>query len=73
MKKNQKFDVSELPSFDTEAYLDSEEAIAAFLADIIDANDASLLASELGDIARARGMAETSMHSEKRGADGRHE
>ena len=39
-------------------YLDSETAIAAYLTDILEANDAALLASALGDIARARGMAE---------------
>jgi probable addiction module antidote protein len=38
--------------------LDSEAAIAAFLSDILEANDAALLASALGDIARARGMTE---------------
>lgn len=35
-----------------------EEAIAAYLTDILQANDAGLLASALGDIARARGMTE---------------
>jgi probable addiction module antidote protein len=56
MKK--KIDVDALPTFDVASYLDSEEAIAAFLTDILQANDAALLASALGDIARARGMAE---------------
>ena len=37
-------------------YLDSEEAIAAYLTDILQANDAGLLSAALGDIARARGM-----------------
>ena len=50
--------VSELPEFDPAKYLDSEEAIAAYLTDIMEANDASLLAAALGDIARARGMTE---------------
>ena len=35
-----------------------ETAIAAYLTDILEANDAALLASALGDIARARGMTE---------------
>jgi probable addiction module antidote protein len=47
-----------LPIFDPASYLDSEEAIAAYLTDILETNDAALLASALGDIARARGMSE---------------
>ncbi|KGS08718.1 addiction module antidote protein [Burkholderia sp. ABCPW 111] len=50
--------VDELPVFDAAPYLDNEEAIAAYLTDILEANDAGLLASALGDIARARGMTE---------------
>ena len=34
------------------------QAVAAYLTDILQANDAALLASALGDIARARGMTE---------------
>jgi probable addiction module antidote protein len=56
MKK--KIKVADLTAFDAAPYLDSEEAIAAYLTDIIEANDASLLAAALGDIARARGMTE---------------
>ena len=48
--------VDELPEFDAAKYLDSEEAVAAYLTDILEANDAGLLAAALGDIARARGM-----------------
>ncbi len=50
--------VADLPEFDTAPYLDSEAAIAAYLTDILEANDSALLASALGDIARARGMSE---------------
>ena len=50
--------VEELPEFDVAPYLDSETSIAACLTDILDANDASLRAAALGDIARARGMTE---------------
>jgi probable addiction module antidote protein len=50
--------VDELPDFDAAPYLDNEETIAAYLTDILEANDAALLASALGDIARARGMSE---------------
>lgn len=49
---------TDLPDFDAARYLDSEEAIAAYLTDIIAANDPALLAAALGDIARARGMSE---------------
>lgn len=48
--------VDELPAFDAAPYLDSDEAIAAYLTDILQANDAGLLSAALGDIARARGM-----------------
>jgi probable addiction module antidote protein len=50
--------VADLPVFDAAPYLDSETAIAAYLTDILAADDAALLASALGDIARARGMSE---------------
>jgi probable addiction module antidote protein len=55
---NKRIKASDLPEFDAALYLDSEEAIAAYLTDILEANDAALLASALGDIARARGMTE---------------
>lgn len=54
----QRIKVDELPVFDAAPYLDNEEAIAAYLTDILEANDAGLLAAALGDIARARGMTE---------------
>ena len=50
--------IADLPKFDAAHYLNSETAIAAYLTDILEANDAALLASALGDIARARGMAD---------------
>jgi probable addiction module antidote protein len=49
---------TDLPDFDAAPYLDSREAIAAYLTDILEANDPALLAAALGDIARARGMSE---------------
>ena len=52
--------VDELPGFDAPSYLDSEATIAAYLADILAANDAALLAAALDDIARARGVSESS-------------
>lgn len=48
----------DLPEFDAARYLNSETSIAAYLTDILQANDAALLAAALGDIARARGMTE---------------
>jgi probable addiction module antidote protein len=50
--------VTDLTEFDAAPYLDGEAAIAAYLTDILEANDPALLASALGDIARARGMSE---------------
>ena len=55
---NKRIKVADLPEFDAAPYLDSEESIAAYLTDILQANDAGLLAAALGDIARARGMSE---------------
>ena len=55
---NKKLKIRDPPRFDAAKYLDDEKAIAVFLTDIIAANDAGLLASALGDIARARGMTE---------------
>lgn len=49
---------ADLPEFDATPYLDSEVAIAAYLTDILETNNAALLAAALGDIARARGMTE---------------
>ena len=50
--------VADLPEFDAAPYLDNEASVAAYLTDILDANDPALLAAALGDIARARGMSE---------------
>lgn len=55
---NKRINAADLPEFDATPYLDSEVAIAAYLTDILEANDAALLAAALGDIARARGMTE---------------
>jgi probable addiction module antidote protein len=58
MKTAKRIKTTDLPNFDAAPYVDSEEAIAAYLTDILEANDAALLAAALGDIARARGMSE---------------
>jgi probable addiction module antidote protein len=55
---SKKIRVEDLPIFDTSQYLDDEVTIAAYLTDILEANNAALLAAALGDIARARGMTE---------------
>ncbi len=49
---------AELPAFDAAEYLDSEEAVAAYLTAMIEEGDPAMLAAALGDIARARGMSE---------------
>ena len=49
---------TELPEFDATEFLDSDEAIADYLTQVLAENDGSLLAAALGDIARARGMSE---------------
>lgn len=49
----QRIKVDELPEFDAAPYLDSEKAIAAYLVDILDADDAGLLVIAFGDIAHA--------------------
>ena len=43
--------------FDAVDYLDSDEAIAAYLTAVMEEKDPQLLLAALGDIARARGMA----------------
>jgi probable addiction module antidote protein len=58
MNMTKRIKVTELSNFDAAPYLDSEESIAAYLTDILTANDPALLAAALGDIARARGMSE---------------
>jgi len=50
--------VAALPEFDAARYLNNDAAIAAYLTDVLEANDPALLAGALGDIARARGMGE---------------
>jgi probable addiction module antidote protein len=45
-------------TFDFSQHLDNPKTIAAYLDSILEEDDAGLLAAALGDIARARGMAE---------------
>ncbi len=44
--------------FDSAKYLVDNEAVAAYLSDMLEEGDASVLAAALGNIARARGMAQ---------------
>ena len=50
--------IDALPEFDAAPYLSDETTMAAYLTDILEANDPALLAAALGDVARARGMSE---------------
>lgn len=54
MGKTNRIKVADLPEFDAARYLTDETAIAAYLADILEANDPALLDAALDDIARAR-------------------
>ncbi|MCG1040625.1 MULTISPECIES: addiction module antidote protein [Burkholderiaceae] len=54
----QRIKVSQLPEFDAAEYLNSEEDVASYLTSVLEENDPALLAAALGDIARARGMAQ---------------
>lgn len=53
-----KIKISELRKFDIVDYLDSDEAIAEYLSEMMDENDPGLFVAALGDVARARGMSE---------------
>ena len=53
-----RINVADLPEFDASQLLDSDEAVVAYLNDVLQADDAALLAAALGDVARARGMAD---------------
>lgn len=52
----QRIIVAELPDFDAAPYLDCPQAIAACLGDIHATGNASLVASALDDITRARSL-----------------
>lgn len=50
-------------AFDAAEYLDSDEAIAAYLNEVIEENDSDLFLSALDDIARARSMSKVAEDS----------
>jgi probable addiction module antidote protein len=47
-----------LVAFDAARYLDDDEAIAEYMTAVLEADDADLLLLALGDVARAKGMAQ---------------
>lgn len=47
-----------LVAFDAARYLDDNEAIAEYMTGVLEANDPDLLLLALGDVARAKGMAQ---------------
>lgn len=47
---------SKTTRWDASEYLDSEEAIAAYVTAALEENDIHLITAALGDVARARGM-----------------
>ncbi|MEJ7137068.1 addiction module antidote protein [Amphibiibacter pelophylacis] len=49
---------SKLVPFDAARYLGDDEAIAEYMSAALEANDADLLLLALGDVARAKGMAQ---------------
>lgn len=51
-----KIKISELRKFDIADYLDSDEAIAEYLTEVLAENDGEAFAHALGKVARARGM-----------------
>ena len=44
--------------FDSAAYLDSDEAISAYLEEALETNDPAFITQALGTVARARGMSQ---------------
>ena len=51
-----KIKLSDCRPFDIAEYLDDEAMIAEYMNSVLEENDPAMLASALGDIARARGM-----------------
>ncbi len=49
---------TKLLPFDAARYLDSDEALAEHMSVVLEANDPDLLLLALGDVARAKGMAQ---------------
>ncbi len=58
VKEIKKTKIDELPNFDMARYLNSDKAITEYLNQVLEEGDDALLAEALGDIARAKGMAQ---------------
>jgi probable addiction module antidote protein len=54
---------TKLLPFDAARYLTDDEAIAEYMAAVLDTDDSDLLLLALGDVARARGMAQVAKDS----------
>jgi len=54
-----KVKIDALPEFDMSHYLDSDEAVAEYLTQVLSDGDDSELANALGHIAKARGMTQS--------------
>jgi probable addiction module antidote protein len=63
MTMTKRLKAADLPEFDAARYLDDKASVAAYLTDILNANDPALLAAALGDLARSRGMSEVAKAS----------
>ncbi len=48
--------INDLPEYDPAKFLKDDDDIAAYLTAVLEENDPSLLATALGDIAKAKGM-----------------
>ena len=60
---SKKIKIAGLEEFDMVEFLQSDQAIAEYLTAVMEDGDAALLAAAMGDIARAKGMAEISRKS----------
>jgi probable addiction module antidote protein len=59
----EKLKVADLPEFDMADYLDSDEAVAEYLTQVLADGDSAELMRALGHIAKARGMAQIAKDS----------
>lgn len=60
---SKKIKIADLEEFDMAEFLQSDQAIAEYLTAVMEDGDPALLAAAMGDIARAKGMAEISRKS----------
>jgi len=60
---SKKIKIADLEEFDMVEFLQSDQAIAEYLTAVMEDGDPALLAAAMGDIARAKGMAEISRKS----------